>query len=140
MRAELPASERRLMYGHLPRMIYSGQIGNSAHWRTFEDADMPLKLGISSYIYHLFDADGEPIYFGKTDYPSRRFVVHARKAWWKTVDYINLYVVSCESHRDEACRGFGGNTRAPIVRATMLWEAKAIRDIQPRYNIAGVPA
>lgn len=137
----VPTSERLMMQGHLPRLVFSGGIGNSRDWRALEGRHPSTPLGsFRGYIYHLFDSDGEPVYFGKTIYPSRRFVSHARKPWWASVAHLNLYIVSCDGHPHEPCRGSGFNPGDAIDRTTLLWEAKSINDVKPRCNIAGVPA
>lgn len=138
---DLSPSEKLMMQGHLPRLVFSDTIGTSRDWRALEERHPSTPLGsFRGYIYHLFDSSGDPVYFGKTIYPSRRFVSHARKPWWRDVAHLNLYIVSCDGHPHELCRGFGLNPGSAIDRTTVLWETKAINNVRPRYNIAGVPA
>lgn len=134
--------ERRIMLHHLPRLIFSGDIpASTRETRSLDGRPVAVnRIGLCSYIYHLFDQQGEPMYFGKTNQPSYRFEKHRRRPWWSEVAHLNLYIVTCESHLDEPCKGFGDNPRSTLERAATLWERKAILDIQPRYNIAGVTA
>lgn len=135
----LPTSERLLMRGHLPRMVYGGEIGTPQQWRELEQGARLPRGTYASYIYHLFDTAGDAVYFGKATYPSRRLVTHRRKPWWPEVSLLNLYVISCDGHPDDPCRGWGSQPRHVIERATLLWESKSIADVQPRYNIAANP-
>lgn len=137
----LPLAERLLVNHHLPRLIYAGPIGRSKDWRGLDHhRPAALRYLFTRYIYHLFDSDGDAVYFGKATTLSYRFIAHARKQWWREVSLLNLYAISCENHREEPCKGFGDNPQSTLDRAALLWERKAIADVQPRYNIAGVPA
>jgi hypothetical protein len=132
--------DRRVMFNHLPRLIFSGSPPpTTTEMRALDETPKHVpRRSFVSYIYHLFDSDGEPIYFGKADQPSYRLAKHKSKKWWEDVAHLNLYSVSCESHTDEPCKGYGSDPRSALTRIALLWERKAILDVQPRQNIAGV--
>lgn len=68
-------------------------------------------------LYRLFDADGQLLYIGISDVPSRRFTQHAYdKPWWPEVVRKSL-----EWHPD----------RVSVENA----EALAIRSEGPKYNV-----
>lgn len=125
----MPWIEHRLLLDHLPRLIHSGPIGVRRDWNRW---NWEFAQGVERFIYHLFDGDGEPVYFGKAWCPLYRLEKHARKPWWPEVAHINLYSVSCEGHRDEPCD-------VPLDRVAVQWEHHAIRNVQPRRNIAAKP-
>jgi hypothetical protein len=127
------------MHGHLPRLIYSGPIGDSTQWRELQRTMLTTRFGYSDSIYHLFNRNGTPIYVGKSAQIDRRFVTHAHeKPWWPKVRHAIIYRLTCESHSHEPCRGSWSRPWAPIERAALLWERAAIVDLRPRYNIAGI--
>lgn len=133
-------SDRLVARGHLPRLVFSGGIGTVKQWRELDRIGDQLHVGHTSYIYHLFDKSGQAIYFGKAQTPSYRFQSHAtKKEWWPRVEHLNLYLVSCESHREEMCRGHGSKPGGVVERAALLWERKAISDVRPRHNISDNP-
>lgn len=120
-------SSRRWLLAHMPRLVYSGQIGRRANWRM-----LPHQI---EGIYHLFDSDGELVYIGKTCNPFQRFVRHREKSgWWGQVTWINHYVITCDDHLAEPC------PRRSLKHAAFRWELSAISHLRPPNNIAGVPA
>ncbi|MCV7004599.1 hypothetical protein [Mycobacterium gordonae] len=134
--------ERRLMLNHLPRLVFSdAPPPSTAAMRELDKTPSCVpRSSHRSYIYHFFDSAGEPVYFGKAAQPSYRFEKHKRKTWWPEVAHLNLYVVSCESHPEETCKGFGSDPRSALNRIAVLWERKAIIDVKPRRNLAGLSA
>lgn len=134
--ASLPLSERLAIAEHLPRLVFSGPIGNVKAWREMDRMDGFIRWSHACFIYHLFDGAGDPIYIGKALTASYRFQSHSRKPWWSEVRHLNLYIVSCESHKHDPCRDWGADPRKWMERMALLWERKAIIDLQPRHNIA----
>ncbi|SPX87659.1 hypothetical protein [Mycobacteroides abscessus] len=121
-------AERLMMKNHLPRLVYAGPIGVRRDWHRWNHNFCRFP---ASCVYHLFGADGEVVYIGKTNCPLYRFEKHSRKPWWSEVAHLNLYVISCESHADEPCT-------YRLDSVAMHWEMKAIRDLQPPQNVVGV--
>lgn len=118
---------RLAMKFHLPRLVYAGDIGVRGDWKRW---DHTFNSPGSHSIYHLFDSQGELLYIGKAWCPLYRLESHRRKPWWCQVSYLNLYTVSCYEHPLERCRDVG--------KVTLAWEGKAIADLKPIHNIAGV--
>lgn len=113
------------MLAHLPRLVHSDPLGPRKAWNQW---NYEFCQNGEEAIYHLFDHEGEPLYFGKAWCPLYRFEAHQRKPWWPQVAHLNLYKVTCGDHPQERC----GDLRD----VTLAWERRSIEMVRPRYNIA----
>lgn len=117
------------MLAHLPRLVYAGPLGARKEWNRW---NWKFAGSREMCIYHLFNSDGEPLYFGKAWCPLYRFEKHQRKPWWPAVAHLNLYKVTCESHRQKPCR-------SDLDHVAIEWEHYAIARVKPVHNKAAKP-
>lgn len=86
-------------------------------WRG-HPADSPM----THYLYLLVDANGAPLYVGRTKHLALRIATHRRnKSWWIDVDDIFITGVCCIDGASPA-------------------ELRAIRDLHPLHNVDPVDA
>lgn len=70
------------------------------------------------FVYRFYNSDGEILYVGYTNSPSRRWSSHQRsKSWWSEVSYKSFDVYNSS---EEA----------------LIAEAVQIRDLEPLYNVS----
>lgn len=112
---------------HLPRLVFSDAVElEVTYYQRYEWGCLAPNA-----IYHLFDMNGGIIYVGMSQNVEKRLSSHISHWIWREVGYLNLYNIDCRDHRTEPC-----SKLRPIIR---YWEDKAIKDLQPHYNAAGIP-
>jgi hypothetical protein len=104
----------------LPRLIYCDVMLDGPTI----DGVAPAAANVS-FVYHVFDADGDLLYVGLTATPRNRWDAHRRKArWWSRAAYLHLHEV----------RGRDRNTADMGARH---WERMAIHNAMPLFNVLG---